>query len=328
MRPEASDRAAGGPPTAAELPRVSVIIPTRHRADLVPAAVRSVLAQSLAPVEAIVVVDGPDPATVAALGAIDDPRLRVLPLPANRGAAAARMAGVAAARADWLAFLDDDDAWEPGKLAAQMAAAERSGLAWPIVSCRCAVHTAQGAYVWPRRLIAPGEPIADYLFVRRTLYKGETFAPTSTLLFRKGLIEQVPFEPGVHDDWDWLIRCDRLEGCGMVMIDAVACRHRAESGIATLSDAPAHAARIQWALAARAQMSPRAFAGLLLQTIGGTVEARASWACRWELLQLALRHGRPSPMSLLLFTLHSVMPVQLRRRLRPTALEAPSAQQR
>ncbi len=300
-------------------PRVSVIIPTLRRAELVPQAVRSALAQSLQPIEVLVVIDGPDPATQAALAEIADPALRVLPLERNIGAAHARMAGVDAARAEWLAFLDDDDRWEPGKLAAQLALAERSGLAQPIVSCRCAVETARGTFIWPRRLIAPGEPVGDYLFVRRSLFKGETFAPTSALLVPRRLAQQVAFEPGVHDDWDWLLRCAARPGCGLVILPEIACHHRAESGIATLSDAPAYEARLEWAESVRPLLSPRAYAGLLLQVIGGAVEARESLSRRWHLLRLALRHGRPTAMSLLLFFLHSLMPVQLRRRLRPVS---------
>jgi len=63
-------------------PLASVVIPTRNRPELVGRAVRSALQQTLTDLEVIVVVDGPDPATVSALKVLQDTdsRLRVLPL--------------------------------------------------------------------------------------------------------------------------------------------------------------------------------------------------------------------------------------------------------
>jgi glycosyltransferase involved in cell wall biosynthesis len=95
----------------ATTPEISVVIPTRNRAALVPRAVHSALAQTLRDIEVIVVVDGPDPDTVEALAAIDDPRLRVVALDASGGAPAARNVGARNAGAPWVALLDDDDEW-------------------------------------------------------------------------------------------------------------------------------------------------------------------------------------------------------------------------
>ena len=67
-------------------PDVTVVIPTRGRPALVTRAVHSALAQTLHDIEVVVVVDGPDGSTVAALAGIADPRLRVVELPAPGGA--------------------------------------------------------------------------------------------------------------------------------------------------------------------------------------------------------------------------------------------------
>src|ERR1700743_3192727 len=105
------------------MPIVSIVIPTAGRPQLVLAAARSVLAQTVTDIELIVVVDGPDPDTEAALTTVADPRLRVLRNPASVGPGQSRNVGLAAARGDWVAFLDDDDEWLPQKLARQLAAA-------------------------------------------------------------------------------------------------------------------------------------------------------------------------------------------------------------
>ena len=100
-------------------PRVSVIVPTFDRAGPVAEALDSVIAQQGVGFELIVVDDGSTDATAEVLAGYGD-RITVLRLP-HRGVSAARNRGVAASRGDLLAFLDSDDLWRPGKLAAQVA---------------------------------------------------------------------------------------------------------------------------------------------------------------------------------------------------------------
>jgi glycosyltransferase involved in cell wall biosynthesis len=95
---------------------VSVILPTHNRAHLVRCAVDSVLSQHGAELELIVVDDGSTDGTDAVLAAAGDARMSVVRLPARRGAGAARNAGVAVARGEWLAFQDSDDEWLPDHL--------------------------------------------------------------------------------------------------------------------------------------------------------------------------------------------------------------------
>jgi glycosyltransferase involved in cell wall biosynthesis len=95
-------------------PRYSVIIPTHGRPAFLADALASVLDQSLDDLE-VIVVDDASPEPVVLPG--DDPRLRLVRRSANGGPAAARNTGVDAAGGDRLAFLDDDDWWEPGHLA-------------------------------------------------------------------------------------------------------------------------------------------------------------------------------------------------------------------
>lgn len=109
--------AAGAPLRAT--PLVSVVLPTRDRAELLPAAVASVRAQTYERWELVVVDDGSADTTGDVLAAVadDEPRLTVVG-GAGAGAAAARNAGLAAATGDWIAFLDDDNTMAPGWLRA------------------------------------------------------------------------------------------------------------------------------------------------------------------------------------------------------------------
>jgi FkbM family methyltransferase len=97
-------------------PLVSVIIPCKNAADSLPAAVRSVLAQS-EPASEIIVVDDASTDTTRAVAdelARESATLRVIQLPANHGAARARNAGMREAAGKYLCFLDADDEYAPG----------------------------------------------------------------------------------------------------------------------------------------------------------------------------------------------------------------------
>lgn len=95
--------------------RISVIVPTYKRADLVCVAIDSILAQTRPADEIIVVDDGSPDHTAAVLAGFGD-RIVVL-RQENAGVNAARNAAIARATGDWLTFLDDDDVWLPNRLA-------------------------------------------------------------------------------------------------------------------------------------------------------------------------------------------------------------------
>jgi glycosyltransferase involved in cell wall biosynthesis len=99
-------------------PAFSVVIPTHNRARLVERAIRSVQAQSFRDFELVVVDDGSSDGTAQMLGSLQVEGLRVVRNPVGRGASAARNCGVAAATAPFVVFLDDDDEFRPGALAA------------------------------------------------------------------------------------------------------------------------------------------------------------------------------------------------------------------
>ncbi len=99
---------------------ISVIIPTHNRAHTIGRAIESVLKQSLPPSEVIIVDDG-SPDKTAALIQNDFPRCHYI-YQQNQGVSSARNSGIRAASSEWLAFLDSDDEWMPGKLATQAAA--------------------------------------------------------------------------------------------------------------------------------------------------------------------------------------------------------------
>jgi glycosyltransferase involved in cell wall biosynthesis len=106
-------------------PDVTIVIPTYNRAHLLARAVASVQAQTHRAWELVVVDDGSTDSTMADVTAmsIADPRIRLIANTGPHGPSGARNAGLAKAQADWIAFLDSDDTWEPQKLARFMAEA-------------------------------------------------------------------------------------------------------------------------------------------------------------------------------------------------------------
>jgi glycosyltransferase involved in cell wall biosynthesis len=99
-------------------PQLSVIMPAYNCAAYIEAALASIFTQGIEDIEGVVVDDGSTDGT-ADIAAAFDPRVRVF-RNAHGGPAATRNLAVSNARADWLAFLDADDIWLPGKLTAQL----------------------------------------------------------------------------------------------------------------------------------------------------------------------------------------------------------------
>lgn len=105
-------------------PSFSVIVPLYNKGAHIERTLSSLLGQSLTDFEAIVVDDGSTDDGPARVAACADPRITLV-RQANQGVSAARNAGVALARADFVAFLDADDEWSPDFLETLAALIEK-----------------------------------------------------------------------------------------------------------------------------------------------------------------------------------------------------------
>lgn len=180
--------------TNGKVPLVSVVIATYRRATLVPKAIRSALAQTIANLEVIVVDDASPDDTERVVSAIDDARIRYTRHKLNRGLPASRNTGMRLARGEFIAFLDDDDEWFPTKLEKQVALCIDRGF-----------HAALSASFINdgeiRRFDRPEILSSD-------LRKGNEFAPGSGLLAEARVLRELWFDEsiGQGEDWDMLIR--------------------------------------------------------------------------------------------------------------------------
>lgn len=297
-------------------PLVSVVIPTRGRPALLGRAIDSALRQTVAGLEVVVVVDGPDPETAAALERVTDARVRVIQNETSLGGGQARNLGVRAARAPWVAFLDDDDEWLPRKLERQLALAQRHPEA--IVSCRLIARSPLGDSVWPRRLPRPGQPIGDYLFVRSGAFQGEALVQTSTLLAPAALLARVPFDPSIkrHQDWDWLLRATEAGGVQVLMDEAPLAVWHIEDDRDSVSRRDDWRFSLEWIGRHRGRISRAAYASFIATQVGPQAACDRSPGALRELLGEMLRNGRPRLRDVTLLLGMWLVPRDLRRRLR------------
>lgn len=193
-------------------PIVSVVIPVFNRADLVGAAVQSVLDQKGIPFEILLVDDASTDDLGATVARFPGAPLSVLRHAVNSGASVARNTGIAAARGDWIAFLDSDDIWLPGKLEQQLAFLTSRGL-----SAGCTdyyIRRALDTEEVEERLLAYKEELT-----LRDLVWGCYVSPGATLMVRREVWDEVgPLDPAYRrfEDWDWLMRFSRRHRLGML----------------------------------------------------------------------------------------------------------------
>jgi glycosyltransferase involved in cell wall biosynthesis len=300
-------------------PLVSAVIPTRCRPQLLGVAIHSALRQTWHSIEVIVVVDGPDPQTVASLGKITDPRLRVIVLAESCGGSEARNAGVRVARGDWIAFLDDDDEWLPEKIERQMCAAHAMPDWFPVVSCRLIAQSPTASRVLPVIPYETPQAVADFLFCRSGLRDPGGVMQTSTLLAPRDLFLAIPFRSGLpmHQDWDWLVRVASHKGVAISMLRQPLSIWRVEDSRSTVGQGKSWQTSLSWIRSVRTLISPHAFSWFVAVQCGWRAQAsRAGLRAKLLLLRALVFEGKPEFHSLLTFLIFAFVPARIRQSFR------------
>jgi len=201
-------------------PAVSILMPTYNGAAYLDAQIASILAQDFGDFELVIVDDGSCDNTPAVLArhAGTDPRIRVLPATGNRGQKARLSELHETARADLLAFSDQDDIWDRHKLGRLVRAKGDHAAAFGTSEIIDGSGTAQGVTLL--EMLPPPLPGADdhliYLFkpmisAHSLLIDADTFDPTA-------LCRTHPF--------DWLISLDAVFSRGVVYVPDAVTFHR------------------------------------------------------------------------------------------------------
>jgi glycosyltransferase involved in cell wall biosynthesis len=184
---------------------VSVLIPARNRAGVLPRAIASVMAQTLPADEVIVVDDGSTDNTADVVENIarTHPTVKLIRNPVGLGAPIARNTGAREAHGDFLALLDSDDVWRPDKLERQLALLSRNPTA-PAAFSGFAFHYATR----PHR-IGRAPPVVEPsdLFIRNVLG-----GSSSAVVRRAAWTATGGFDPEMPScqDWDFWLRLAAL----------------------------------------------------------------------------------------------------------------------
>ena len=209
-------------------PSLSIVMPAYNAAPHIAAAIGSVQAQTFGDFELIVVDDCSTDATASVVQDIAavDPRVRCVRLPANMGAPAGpRNEGVRQARAPWVAFIDADDLWHPGKLAAQWQVIEDTGAQF--CSTRMVNFSSPALPAFPTTP-APG---VEWVTFFDQLVKYRT--PMSSVMVRKTLLETFPFNESpaykAREDLDCWLHIHEVIGRS-VKLKAVLVGYRIDPG--------------------------------------------------------------------------------------------------
>lgn len=178
---------------------ISVVIPSYNRKEKLPASVASVLKQSYANIELLVVDDASTDGTDELFEKCSDPRLQYLRYEENRGACYARNYGARHARGKYIAFQDSDDVWHSDKLEKQYALLISSGADL----CFCGMNRVAengSQFYYPVHPFHPERALEDFL--------AENRASTQTMLMRREVWEATGFDESFrrYQDWDFAIR--------------------------------------------------------------------------------------------------------------------------
>ena len=193
---------------------VSVVIPTYNYGRFIGEAVESVLAQTLLPVEVIVVDDGSTDETEGVVGSFAERGVRYV-RQENAGVCAARNRGVAESSGELIAFLDADDTYEPTKLERQVAKFVEDPEVG-LVHCGMREFDSQTSETITLHLDGGEDGVAENLL----LWDGPVVVgPGGTIVVRRKAFEDVGgFDPRmkVGEDWDFCYRVARKYKVGFV----------------------------------------------------------------------------------------------------------------
>lgn len=301
-------------------PLISVVIPTRNRPALVLRAVESARRQTYRPIQIVVVVDGPDEASVKALRDVQDQHLKIVALQENVGGSEARNTGVRESSGEWIALLDDDDEWLPEKLEKQMTLLQSLPEKYAFVACRFTERSADEVRTYPLRLPEPGESIDNYMCRPRGLRTGGELLQTSTLLAPRQLLLDVPFVRGLKrgQEFVWLVEANTRGKAAFHVVPEVLSFFNAEG----FSDAFRVSKKPKWrsfygALQSiRNLFDPKAYAYCIAtRVLTDAIACDEPWSVKFGLLKDCILNGGLFPHCIAVFLYIWMLPPATRRRL-------------
>jgi glycosyltransferase involved in cell wall biosynthesis len=184
-------------------PTVSVIIPTYNRPEQLVAAIHSVRAQTFRDFEILVVDDGGVDVSKL-IRTIDDRRLTYIRHESNKGIAATRNTALRSAKGNYIAYLDDDDEYNPNHLETLVQTLESSQAKVAYTDAeKCIYESRAGKIDLKIKFVEHSE---EFDPIRLLV---QNYIPILCLMHEKACLDEVGFfdeTMSVHEDWDLWIR--------------------------------------------------------------------------------------------------------------------------
>lgn len=197
-------------------PKVSVIIPTYNRADLLPRTIESVLNQTFKNFELIIVDDGSTDNTEEVVKEFQerDERVRYIWQENSGGAAKPKNNGIKNSRGDYIAILDSDDEWLPDKLVKQLELFESSSHPeLGFVDCNALMVDEKSGKHWEYR-IPPYKNVLKEILARDYMGSG------SGIMYKKSVFDTIGlFDENLKRGQDWEIRIRIAQKYGFDCVD-------------------------------------------------------------------------------------------------------------
>ena len=218
--------------------RVSVVVPTYNRADVLPRAIDSALAQTIDDVEVVVVDDASTEDIESVVDRYGD-RVRYLAHETNRNGSAARNTGIRNSTGEYVAFLDSDDEWRPEKLERQLECLEERGDEW--VAAYCGFERLRSGRTKHLRALVAGllpenETIGreggEELIRDSLLLNGFSTGGMSTLVVERDVLEEMDgFDESFERQQDWEFRNRLLRHGRLACVDEpLVVKHQSAGG--------------------------------------------------------------------------------------------------
>ncbi len=178
---------------------VSAVITAYNRPDFLEKSLASVLAQTYALSQIIVVDDCSPTSLLYLLEKTNDPRIEYVRLENNSGANVARNIGIQKSTSEWVAFLDDDDAWYPEKIDQQMRLVKSHFIA--CVTSYSDMYSKKSAVTFIESIVS-----------QQRLKNGNPYCGTSGLLVKRSMLIKNPFDESLPSgqDWDMYVRLSQI----------------------------------------------------------------------------------------------------------------------
>lgn len=246
-------------------PLLSVVIPVHNRANDLQNAIASINLQNIE-LEIIFVDDASTDDSAAAIEqlALTQSNVRFSLLTTNQGGGHARNVGIDMAQGQWIAFLDSDDLWLPGKISAQLKALQSLGNIAALCFTNLVVDFHDNAIPlpWNAGPFLPDENVTDYLLRKHQVVQ------TSTIVMSAATAKRIRFDDKLrrHQDIDFVLRC-AVAGVKFVYVDECLVRYSANPMAARVSKRVNSAPSLKWLEVAQSYLTPQEINAFYLKQV-------------------------------------------------------------